>query len=143
MVDGAARGNPGEAGCGAVIFDEAGEVRKELCRYLGRATNNVAEYEALIMGLEAVLRLGGTRILIQSDSELMVRQLNGLYRVKDEKLVRLYRKAVALLKRFESSRILHVVREHNRIADRLANQAIDAAARGQKAQGFGCFKRSG
>jgi len=126
MVDGAARGNPGEAGCGAVICDETGAVVKELCCYLGQSiTNNVAEYEALNMGLEGVLALGGKELRVQSDSELLVRQLNGLYRVKDEKLKKLYRKALGLLQQLETCRIVHVVREQNRLADRLANQAID------------------
>ena len=127
MVDGAARGNPGEAGCGAVIYDETGAVREELCRYLGQTTNNVAEYEALLMGLEAVHRLGVKRVVIQSDSELLVRQLNGQYRVKDEKLRKLYGRAVALLHRLEAYRMIHVPRENNRLADRLANRAIDRA----------------
>ncbi len=127
MVDGAARGNPGEAGCGAVIFDEAGAVREEVFRYLGKATNNVAEYEGLLMGLEAVLRLGGTRLKVQSDSQLLVRQLNGLYRVKDQKLRPLYQQALRLLQRLETCRIIHIGREQNRQADRLANQAIDTA----------------
>src|SRR5205809_811694 len=89
MVDGAARGNPGEAGCGAVIVDESGAVIKEVSRYLGRTTNNVAEYEALLLGLEALIDSGKKAIRIQSDSQLLVRQLNGEYRVKDEKLKRL------------------------------------------------------
>jgi ribonuclease HI len=127
MVDGAARGNPGEAGCGAAILDGSGVLVQELCRYLGRATNNVAEYEALLLGLEGVLRLGGKRLRVQSDSELMVRQLNGLYRVKDNKLRRLYERALRLLNRLEAYRIIHVAREHNRLADQLANRAIDGA----------------
>jgi ribonuclease HI len=86
MVDGAARGNPGTAGCGAAIYDETGAVVKKLSRYLGQATNNVAEYEGLLMGLEALIQLGRKRIVVQSDSQLLVRQLNGQYRVKDEKL---------------------------------------------------------
>lgn len=136
MVDGAARGNPGEAGCGAVICDESGAVREELFRYLGKATNNVAEYEGLLMGLDAALRLGRTRLKVQSDSELLVRQLNGLYRVKDQKLKPLYLRAVGLLQRLEAYRIIHVRREHNQQADRLANQAIDTAlGRTQVSQG--------
>jgi ribonuclease HI len=127
MVDGAARGNPGEAGCGAVIRDENGTLVKELSRYLGQTTNNVAEYEALIMGLEALLKLGKRRIRIQSDSQLLVRQLNGEYRVKDEKLKPLFQKAIALLRQFESYRIVHVPREENKLADRLANKGIDDA----------------
>jgi ribonuclease HI len=130
MVDGAARGNPGEAGCGAVVYDETGVVRQKLFRYLGHATNNVAEYEGLLMGLQAVLKLGGTKVEVQSDSELMVRQLNGLYRVKDEKLKPLYQQALALLQRLEAHRIIHVTRDHNRLADQLANQAIDEATEG-------------
>ena len=127
MVDGAARGNPGDAGCGAAIFDEHGALVKELSRYLGRATNNVAEYEGLLMGLEALLRLGVKKIIVQSDSELLVRQLNGAYRVKDEKLKLLFQRAMALLRQFRSYRIVHVHREMNILADQLANRGIDEA----------------
>lgn len=137
MVDGAARGNPGEAGCGAVICDGTGAVLKELCRYLGRATNNVAEYEGLLVGLEGVLQMGGRRLRVQSDSELLVRQLNGQYRVRDEKLKRLHQRALGLLHRLEVYRIIHVAREHNRLADRLANRAIDTALnKKSKAKGY-------
>ena len=115
MVDGAARGNPGHAGCGAVILDGNGTVVKELSRYLGHTTNNVAEYEALLMGLEALCQLGKKRIRVQSDSQLLVRQLNGEYRVKDEKLKMLFQKAVTLLRQFEVYRILHVRRELNKL----------------------------
>ncbi len=127
MVDGAARGNPGEAGCGAAICDVDGTVVKEMSRYLGRATNNVAEYEGLLMGLEALLEMGRKKIVVQSDSQLLVRQLNGAYRVKDEKLKVLFSKAVGLLRQFDSCRIIHVPRERNKLADRLANQGIDIA----------------
>lgn len=129
MVDGAARGNPGHAGCGAVILDGKGTVVKELSRYLGHSTNNVAEYEGLLMGLEAALQLGQKRIRVQSDSQLLVRQLQGAYRVQNEKLKPLFQKAVALLRQFESYRILHVPRELNRLADRLANKGIDDAVK--------------
>jgi ribonuclease HI len=125
MVDGAARGNPGEAGCSAVIFAADGNVVKELSRYLGRATNNVAEYEGLLMGLEALLQMGAKKIQIQSDSQLLVRQLNGEYRVKDEKLKLLFSRAMELLRQFDSYRINHVYRDANKLADRLANRAID------------------
>ena len=125
MVDGAARGNPGEAGCGAVILDESGAVIKEVSRYLGRTTNNVAEYEALLLGLEALIDLGKKVVRIQSDSQLLVRQLNGEYRVKDKKLRRLFDSAVILLRRFDKVRIVHVPRELNKHADRLANRGID------------------
>jgi len=130
MVDGASRGNPGEAGCGAVIYDEQGEILTELTSYLGSSTNNVAEYQGLLMGLEGVLKLGGRKLQIRSDSELLVRQLNGVYRVKDEKLKVLYRKALDLLGRLEAYRIIHVRREYNKLADRLANLAIDKASHG-------------
>ena len=127
MVDGAARGNPGAAGCGAVICDENGTVVKKLSRYLGYATNNVAEYEGLLMGLEGLIQLGRKKIRVQSDSQLLVRQLNGQYRVKDAKLKRLFERAMTLLRRFDRVRILHVPRELNTLADRLANQGIDDA----------------
>lgn len=127
MVDGAARGNPGDAGCGAAIYDENGRLVKELSRYLGRSTNNVAEYEGLLMGLEALLELEKKDIVVQSDSQLMVRQLNGEYRVKDEKLKPLFDRATRLLRQFDSYRILHIRREMNKLADRLANLGIDQA----------------
>jgi len=127
MVDGAARGNPGPAGCGAVICDEKGAVVRELSRYLGRATNNVAEYEALLMGLEALIELKRNKIIVHSDSQLLVRQLNGEYRVKDEKLQVLHQRARRLLRQFSSCRIVHVRRELNKAADRLANRGIDEA----------------
>ncbi|HEX2226172.1 MAG TPA: ribonuclease HI family protein [Candidatus Binatia bacterium] len=127
MVDGAARGNPGKAGCGAAILDENGVTVKELSWYLGRSTNNVAEYEALLMGLEAVLALGHRNIRVQSDSELMVRQLNGTYRVRDPKLQLLHNRARALLNQFDRYTIVHVRREANQLADRLANRGIDEA----------------
>ena len=92
---------------------------------MGHTTNNVAEYKALLLGLEGVLRLGGKRLRVQSDSQLLVLQLNGMYRVKDEKLRGLYQKALDLLQQLQAYRIIHVMREHNRLADRLANRAID------------------
>jgi ribonuclease HI len=129
MVDGAARGNPGEAGCGAAILDEHGAIVKELSGYLGRTTNNVAEYEGLLMGLKALLELDRKHIVVQSDSQLMVRQLNGEYRVKDEKLKSLHEQASQLLRRFTSYRIVHVRRDMNKLADRLANRGADRALR--------------
>jgi len=103
---------------------------EELTRYLGSATNNVAEYQGLLIGLEGVIRLGGKRLQIRSDSELLVRQLNGIYRVKNETLIGLHKKALGLLGRLEAYRIVHVPREHNRLADQLANRAIDEAPDG-------------
>ena len=128
MVDGASRGNPGAAGCGAVIFDENGVLVKELSRYLGRTTNNVAEYQGLLLGLKALHQLGARKIVVQSDSQLLVRQLNGEYQVRDEKLKVLFERALSLLRRFDSHRIVHVRREMNKVADRLANRGIDEGA---------------
>lgn len=129
MVDGASRGNPGEAGCGAVILDENGAVVRELSRYLDRTTNNVAEYQGLLMGLAALLQLGAEKIVVKSDSQLLVRQLNGEYRVKDENLKVLFERAKSLLRRFKSYRIVHIRREMNKLADRLANRGINDAAK--------------
>ena len=94
-------------------------------RYLGQTANNIAEYEGLLMGLDGLLKMGKKKITIQSDSRLMVRQLNGEYRVKDDKLKKLFAKAVHLLRCFEQYRIVHVPRESNKLADRLANKGID------------------
>jgi ribonuclease HI len=127
MLGGASRGNPGEAGCGAVLFNPEGESVRELSRYLGKTTNNVAEYAGLLMGLEEALKLLVKRLRVESDSELLVRQLNGIYKVKEPRLIELNQKALDLLRRFESYRIIHVRREQNRIADKLANQGIDDA----------------
>jgi ribonuclease HI len=133
MVDGAARGNPGDAGCGAVILDESGAVVKKLSCYLGKATNNVAEYEALLMGLKALIAMGKKRIRVQSDSELLVRQLNGQYRVRDPKLRMLFERARSLLRHFDLYTIVHVRREANKLADKLANHGIDDAIKKQHA----------
>src|SRR5437660_11102659 len=124
MVDGVVRGKPGHAECGALIIDVNGKVVKELRRYLGHTNNNVAEYEGLLMGLEALLQLGKKRICVQSDSQLLVRQHNGEYRVKDEELKTLFQKAVTLLRQFDAFRIIHVPLEMNRLAYRLANKGI-------------------
>lgn len=126
-ADGAARGNPGPAGAGAVLFDERGSVVAELRRHLGRATNNRAEYEALLLGLEEAKRRGARDLLVRLDSELLVRQLRGEYRVKSPSLRPLAQRAVRLLSEFASARVEHVQRERNAHADRLANEAIDFA----------------
>jgi ribonuclease HI len=128
-ADGAARGNPGPAGAGAVLLDERGTVVFELRRALGRATNNVAEYEALVMGLEEARRRGIDDLVVRVDSELVARQLRGTYRVKSVGLAPLAQRALRLLSEFGSVLIQHVPREQNVAADRLANQAIDGIAR--------------
>ena len=125
FTDGAARGNPGPAGAGAVLCDAEGEVVEELCEYLGETTNNVAEYRALLLGLNKAIALGAAEIEILADSELMVRQLQGRYRVKNEGLRPLFQEAIRLLKEFRKYSIRHIDREANSAADRMANRAID------------------
>ncbi|HVF54180.1 MAG TPA: reverse transcriptase-like protein [Actinomycetota bacterium] len=126
-TDGGARGNPGPAGIGAVVRDDSGEVIAELAESIGVATNNVAEYKALIAGLELALEKGLTHVEVRVDSELVVSQVNGLWRIKKDQLLLLAARARALLGRFESATIVHVRRELNSDADALANQAMDAA----------------
>ncbi len=123
--DGASRGNPGPAGAGAVVVDPSGNLRIEDYKFLGTATNNVAEYEALLLGLEVAHRYGAQKVQVFSDSELMVLQLTGRYRVRNPRLLPLWQQAINALKKFESYAISHVDRSLNYEADRLANQAID------------------
>jgi len=124
-IDGASRGNPGEAGFGVHVTRPDGSSVADLYGYLGRATNNVAEYQALLHALRWALSRGARRVRFFSDSELVVRQVGGAYRVKHPGLAPLVREAQALLRRFEEAVVSHVPREQNREADRLANQAID------------------
>jgi ribonuclease HI len=127
-IDGASRGNPGEAGFGISVQDETGAPRAELFGYLGRASNNVAEYQALLHALRWARGQGARAVRVFSDSELVVKQINGQYRVKHPDMVPLHREAAALLRQFDSATVSHVRREHNRDADRLANQALDEKA---------------
>jgi ribonuclease HI len=127
-VDGASRGNPGEAGFGVHVTGEDGLVIASLYGYLGRATNNVAEYQALVHGLRFALARGASSVDVCSDSELLVRQIEGRYRVKNPGLQPLHREAKSLLARFERARVVHVPRERNREADALANRAVDERA---------------
>lgn len=124
-ADGAARGNPGPAGAGAVLLDPDGAVVAELRRALGTATNNRAEYEGLVMGLEEARRLGVEELVVRLDSELIVRQLAGRYRVKHPGLKPFAERARRLLAEFRAVRVEHVPRERNALADRLANEAVD------------------
>ena len=126
MVDGAARGNPGEAGCGAAIFSVDRSVVKELSRYLGRVTNNVAEYEGAIDGARSAAADGRKEDTNSSDSQLLVRNSVAVP-VKDEKLKGLFSRAMELLRQFDSYRTKHVSRDANKLADRLANRGIDQA----------------
>lgn len=124
-TDGASRGNPGEAGAGIVILDRQGGEIIAQGRYLGTCTNNVAEYKALIMGLLQAAQLGGDRIEIFLDSQLIVRQIQGLYKVKSTDLQPLFARAKELLATFDNYEIKHIPREENKRADQLANQGID------------------
>lgn len=123
--DGASRGNPGPAGAGMALFDPQGRLQARKGRYLGETTNNVAEYQALLLGLEEARRLKVKQLRVLADSELMVKQINGRYRVKATHLIPLWREALNALKKFEAWAIAHVPREENRLADEAANQAID------------------
>jgi ribonuclease HI len=126
-TDGAARGNPGPAGAGAVLRDADGRLVAEIAQPLGRATNNVAEWTAVALALEEALRLGATHVDLRMDSELVARQLAGVYRVKHPDLKPLHARVTGLLGRLEGYTIGHVPRELNREADRLSNVAIDGA----------------
>lgn len=126
-ADGGSRGNPGPAAIGAIVTAEDGRVLYEISEYIGIATNNVAEYRALIEGLRAALELKYNRVRVRMDSELIVRQLLGQYRVKNEGLRPLYEEARRLLGRFVEVDLQHVPRALNREADALVNQALDAA----------------
>jgi ribonuclease HI len=124
-IDGGARGNPGPAGYGAVIEDEAGRPVAQLSEFLGVRTNNWAEYSGLLAALRYALEHGHSGLKVLSDSELLVKQMRGEYKVKSPDLKELYEQARALVRRLEFFEIRHVRREENRNADRLANDAMD------------------
>jgi len=127
-IDGASRGNPGEAGFGIHVQDAEGREIAGLYGYLGRASNNVAEYQALIHALRWAVERGERQLRLFSDSELVVRQIEGRYKVKHPDMIPLHREAASLLRRFESASLSHVRREQNKDADRLANEALDKKA---------------
>ena len=128
-VDGAARGNPGPAGIGVSLTTPDGVVAKEVAEPLGETTNNVAEYSALIRALEEARGLGCMEIRVITDSELMARQINGIYRVKTPHLFLLYKRATALMAQFEKATVEHTRRENNRVADRLSNIGADKSVK--------------
>jgi ribonuclease HI len=123
--DGASRGNPGPGGAGAVLLDPQGREWSRQSLYLGETTNNVAEYRALLLGLKLARRAKVARLQVFLDSELLVKQLTGLYRVKSPHLLPLWQEAKKELQNFKAHAISHVPREANSRADALANQAID------------------
>ena len=124
-TDGGARGNPGPAGYGVVIHDSSGKKVAGLSQYLGRQTNNFAEYQALIAALEFAIEHGPKALKVISDSELLVRQIKGIYKVKEPTLRDLHARASQLISKLDWFNIEHVLRGHNREADDLANQAMD------------------
>ncbi len=128
FVDGASKGNPGPAGAGVVIAAPQGDVLKELSLPIAHATNNVAEYTGLLEGLRAARKLGLERIEVRTDSQLLQRQLDGTYRVKNPTLRQLHARASGLIHRFERCRVRHIAREENRAADKLASAAARKAA---------------
>jgi ribonuclease HI len=123
--DGGARGNPGPAGYGVVIQDQSGKKVAHLSEYLGHQTNNFAEYQGLIAALEYAVEHGPKALKLISDSELLVRQIKGIYKVKNAVLQDLHGRAKELIAQLEWFSIGHALREHNRDADRLANEAMD------------------
>ena len=125
FTDGASQGNPGQAAIGAVIEDGQGKVISRISRRIGHATNNQAEYMAIIAALEEASRLGAEEVEVRADSELVVKQLNGRYKVKKATLRPLYQKVVQLTGSLSTFTITHMPRAKNREADRLANKALD------------------
>jgi len=129
-IDGGSRGNPGPAAYGVVIHDARGQVVAKIKKYIGRATNNVAEYYGLIAALDYAQSHGIRALRVESDSELLVRQMRGQYKVKSPELRPLYERARKMSQGFEAFRIEHVYREQNALADALANEALDETAGG-------------
>jgi len=127
-ADGGARGNPGPAGAGAVVKDERGETVGEVSKFIGNATNNVAEYIAVIYGLHEALFSRARKIVLRIDSQLVARQLRGEYKVKDANIRKFFDIALHLLKGFDKVNIEEIPREENSEADALVNSAIDLQA---------------
>lgn len=124
-IDGGARGNPGPAGYGVFITDASGKMVAELAEYLGHKTNNIAEYSALIAALKYATEHGYKALNVVSDSELLVKQMNGEYKVRNPELQQLHEQARPMIRKLEHFKIRHVLRAQNKDADRLANEAMD------------------
>lgn len=127
-TDGGARGNPGPAAVGIVIYNERGKLLKKLEKFLGPKTNNEAEYEAVIEALKQAHKLGADRVEINLDSELLARQLNNIYKVKNHRMQGLVSQVRNLETRFKRVSVRHIPRSKNELADRLVNEALDAQA---------------
>jgi ribonuclease HI len=125
QFDGGSRGNPGPAGIGVVVSAADGTPLVTLGRFIGRATNNVAEYKALITAMEEAQKLGAKKVIIRGDSELIIKQMRGEYRVKNPDMKTLYTEAQELLSGFDQAKIEHNLRHKNELADKLANLAMD------------------
>ena len=138
-IDGAARGNPGPAGVGVLLEAENGPLHQGFCHYIGEATNNVAEYEALLLALREARKLQPTVVKVRSDSQLLVRQIQGRYRVKNIRLIALHAQARDLINQLSALgcrfSIEHIGRELNGQADALANRALDEALSGVPREG--------
>lgn len=128
-IDGAARGNPGPAGIGVVLEDSERHIVSSINKFIGIATNNVAEYTALIIGMEEAAKLGAKEIAVNTDSELLAKQLGGEYRVKNPALKDLHAKAFKIINNFDGVVVNNIPREENKGADKLANKAIDDSAK--------------
>ncbi len=124
-VDGASRGNPGKAGIGVAIFDKDSKLIKECSEYIGTATNNVAEYKALILGIKEAIKCNAQEILFKTDSELLAKQVMGEYKVRNTQLMYLFTEVQGLLKKLPKWKIKHIPRLENKEADMLANKGID------------------
>lgn len=133
-IDGGARGNPGPAGIGGVVIDANDKIIFAFSEYIGETTNNIAEYHSLIYGLEKALELKTDRLNIYSDSELLVSQIRGLFKIKNQGLKPLFSYAKELIARFKQVKIAHIPREENFKADKLVNEAIDGFLKGEKSQ---------
>jgi ribonuclease HI len=132
QIDGGSRGNPGPAAYAVVVSSQDGTRLASFSRYLGHATNNVAEYQGLLAALDYALEHQYRRLKVITDSELLARQMNGRYQVRNPNLQLLHDRAQKLIAQFDAFRIEHVRREHNREADRLANEAMDAALKNEE-----------
>jgi ribonuclease HI len=131
-IDGGARGNPGPAAYGVIVRDAKGEIIAELSDYLGIQTNNYAEYSGLLAALDFAVREKHPSLKVLSDSELLVRQMQGRYKVKSPGLIDLYDRARALVRKLEHFSIDHVLRQYNKDADLLVNQVLDSRGRGAR-----------
>jgi ribonuclease HI len=123
-TDGLSKGNPGTAAIGATIKDERGKMLATISQRIGVTTNNVAEYKALIAALQKAIKLKATQVEVRADSELMIKQLNGRYKIKSIGLRPLYLESMQLLAKFEGVKLTHIPRELNTAADKLANDAV-------------------